>query len=334
MNKPGPQPDDDATFDERIRAALVHGDASDRPPAAVRAAILRESRRVASEARQATGAAIEDVSPAIAQAEHPRAATSVEHRSKAPANDPRWRIPALASAAALAGLVAWPLLHGARTARPVHPAEIAAETTQHPLATDSIAGGNPGAAGPDLDKPPAVAAIRQAEVLPENAMKAPVPARIPAARPSAPVAAAEPVAAANSMPAMPSADSGVPSTAAPATREALSSSASVVGRAPAAKAAISGLAPAAVLRAASSGDSATLGTLLSQGANANATDSAGRSALLLATIQGSAECVRLLLGAGADPNLAANSGDTPLAVAQRAQWDEGVRILLNGGASR
>jgi ankyrin repeat protein len=67
---------------------------------------------------------------------------------------------------------------------------------------------------------------------------------------------------------------------------------------------------AAFFKAAAKGDVARLNRLLAGGQDANARDAAGRTALMRAADSGHTECVRTLLGAGADARATINNRDS------------------------
>jgi ankyrin repeat protein len=86
-----------------------------------------------------------------------------------------------------------------------------------------------------------------------------------------------------------------------------------------------------LFEASKGGDVAQIKTLLTRGAQVNATDSVGRTPLLLAAREGETEVARLLIKAGAD--LDGRGGDmSPLAAAALRGHTAMVRLLLRQGA--
>jgi serine/threonine-protein phosphatase 6 regulatory ankyrin repeat subunit B len=71
--------------------------------------------------------------------------------------------------------------------------------------------------------------------------------------------------------------------------------------------------------------------LLKVGADANVTDTAGRTALSYAADNGDHDTAGLLLAAGADRSIADEDGWTPLIWASDLGWDAGVAMLLQHG---
>ncbi|MGA3043637.1 MAG: ankyrin repeat domain-containing protein [Bryobacteraceae bacterium] len=88
-----------------------------------------------------------------------------------------------------------------------------------------------------------------------------------------------------------------------------------------------------ILQAARLGDSQTLETLLSRGADPNQKDTGGLTPLILSARGGSAVAVETLLRHGADPELRGGvNGWTPLMHAVHKNQPGAARTLLDGGA--
>jgi ankyrin repeat protein len=85
-------------------------------------------------------------------------------------------------------------------------------------------------------------------------------------------------------------------------------------------------------RAAQSGNTAEVRSLLDAGAEVNATDDDGFTALLLASTWGHPEVVHLLIKAGADVNAQDKDGATELMHASQAGHTEIVELLKRAGA--
>jgi hypothetical protein len=86
------------------------------------------------------------------------------------------------------------------------------------------------------------------------------------------------------------------------------------------------------MRAAGEGDAARVRSLLSAGADVNATLESGETALIRAASKGHLQVVQVLLAAGADPNAEREDGFTALGVAVFFGYADIVRALLAGGA--
>jgi ankyrin repeat protein len=84
--------------------------------------------------------------------------------------------------------------------------------------------------------------------------------------------------------------------------------------------------------AALEGKTETVKALLSQGADVNVKDDAGRTALMFATINLHSETVQVLLEHGADVNTQDNYGETALMLAASSGSTDIVRALLDNGA--
>jgi ankyrin repeat protein len=89
---------------------------------------------------------------------------------------------------------------------------------------------------------------------------------------------------------------------------------------------------AALMRAAMTGNTAAVVTLLNKGADINGQDHAGRTALMEAAFGGHAETIEALLVRGADVNARDHVGWTALMEASSKSHIEIVRALLTGGA--
>ena len=114
-----PTPDSDTAVDARMRAVLETS--GDRPPAHVRAAILEHARQIAAQHARAA-----DVSTPTGPAD-----TAQPFNVASLANDPRWHVAALAAAAVVAALIAWPLLDSSQRAT------LATQGAQHPSGRDA-----------------------------------------------------------------------------------------------------------------------------------------------------------------------------------------------------
>ena len=88
----------------------------------------------------------------------------------------------------------------------------------------------------------------------------------------------------------------------------------------------------ALMLAALEGDTTKVKALLSNGANVNAKDSAGRTALMFAVINLHYETVEVLLSHGADVNSRAVDGGTALILAASSGDPKIVHALLDQGA--
>lgn len=91
-----------------------------------------------------------------------------------------------------------------------------------------------------------------------------------------------------------------------------------------------GLTP--LLVAAASGQTATIHSLLAQGANVNATSADGRTALIAAAQNGQAGAVQALIAAGADLNWRTRGTGTALNVAENKGETRIAAMLLAAGA--
>jgi ankyrin repeat protein len=85
-------------------------------------------------------------------------------------------------------------------------------------------------------------------------------------------------------------------------------------------------------RAAETGDTQELTSLLGATNDIDARDDSGRTALMLATLHGRAGAVDVLLGHGADPNAADAHGMTPLQAAVAGDQHAIIRSLQRAGA--
>ncbi len=88
----------------------------------------------------------------------------------------------------------------------------------------------------------------------------------------------------------------------------------------------------ALMLAALEGDTPKVKAFLSNGANVNAQDSAGRTALMFAAINMHYETVEVLLSHGADVNSRAVDGGTALILAASSGDPRIVQALLDQGA--
>ncbi|HVF57916.1 MAG TPA: ankyrin repeat domain-containing protein [Pyrinomonadaceae bacterium] len=88
----------------------------------------------------------------------------------------------------------------------------------------------------------------------------------------------------------------------------------------------------ALMRAIDEGDTARVKSLLTAGADVNATSNGGKTALMRATSRGYLDIVQVLLGAGADINAKKENGTTALIMAVFFGYPNIVRALLEGGA--
>lgn len=89
-----------------------------------------------------------------------------------------------------------------------------------------------------------------------------------------------------------------------------------------------------LMDAARQGDTATVQSLLSQGANVNATDAHGGTALMVAAVNGHTATVQALIDAGADVNRAHNFGKTALMLATEKGHTAVVDLLVQAGATQ
>lgn len=89
---------------------------------------------------------------------------------------------------------------------------------------------------------------------------------------------------------------------------------------------------AALMRAAMTGNTAAVVSLLNMGVNINGRDRAGRTALMEAAFGGHAETIEALLVRGADVNTTDNIGWTALMEASSKSHTETVRALIAHGA--
>jgi hypothetical protein len=94
----------------------------------------------------------------------------------------------------------------------------------------------------------------------------------------------------------------------------------------------SGAATPMLSAAAAAGDLVETTQLLDQGALINEQDAAGRTPLMLAVAQNQIDTVRLLLNRGADPGIPDAHGLSPLQLAQQRKFDDIAALLLNSGA--
>ena len=83
-------------------------------------------------------------------------------------------------------------------------------------------------------------------------------------------------------------------------------------------------------RAAISGDTSEISSLISHGANVDDLDGDGRTPLMNACLNGQIETVRLLISRGSDVNRCENGNETPLLCAQN--FPVIVRLLREAGA--
>ena len=84
--------------------------------------------------------------------------------------------------------------------------------------------------------------------------------------------------------------------------------------------------------AARKGDTATVQTLLNNGADVNATDEHGGTALMYAAVNGHTATVQALIDAGADVNKLHNFGKSALILAQEKGHTAVVGLLIQAGA--
>ena len=90
----------------------------------------------------------------------------------------------------------------------------------------------------------------------------------------------------------------------------------------------------ALWRVAETDDIQRLESIVSQGADVNASNASGMTALMHAASRGRIRMVRALLAHGADPNASRNDKFTPLMLAAFFGHEEVVRVLVEYGASR
>lgn len=89
-----------------------------------------------------------------------------------------------------------------------------------------------------------------------------------------------------------------------------------------------------LLDAARQGNTATVESLLRQGADVNATDDHGVTALMYAVVNGHTSTVRALIDAGADVNKALNSGKSTLISAAAEDHSGVVDLIVQAGATQ
>lgn len=89
-----------------------------------------------------------------------------------------------------------------------------------------------------------------------------------------------------------------------------------------------------LLDAARQGDTATVQSLLSQGANVNATDAHGGTALMFAAVNGHTSTVQALIDAGADVNRAHDFGKAALMLATEKGHTAVIDLLVQAGATQ
>jgi hypothetical protein len=315
-------PNDDA-HDQELLARYRQASETDAvaPSAAVRAAILAESRRVA-----------EDLAK--------RAPPHTFDISRPAANDSRWKITAFgtAGAAVLAALLFAP--HYWENAPP-------AQVRAPPPAATSMAAQDQKAEASKLqeDKSYAAntAAARQApsesdslqeRVVTQADRKSAKSYAAPSPQFAAPAATPPPSVAQNYAPVSPSAPPARLRSS-DLSAGAAEGSASLIGGHPAAAdsaRAGSALKPATLQSAVAQGDLAQAASLLDQGAVIDAQDEAGRTPLMLAVTEDKIELVRLLLARGADPNAADHTGHTPLQQATKRNLRDIAALLEQAGA--
>lgn len=312
--------DDD--FDARLRGALDATPEPDRPPPAVRAAILAGARSIAADHAQAAGAPRPGEAPATRRPER-----------RMGANDPRFRALSLAAAAALALLVAWPLQYLPTPPRRASGLTPAPQT----LPTAKVEGSVPPSADTGHE-PPRAAAV--APPTHERAKPPVLAAAAPSPRPLADSVPGEAASVAAKTVAASRADGQ-----APGPPMAVGPPAARAGPAPPAALAATRAASAPLVvaqppttqadtlaQAVAAGDEARVRALLAAGADVNEFDAGGRSALIVATEHRSLSMMRLLLAAGADANRAANSSVTPLSIARARHYDDAEALLREAGA--
>lgn len=303
-------PNDDTRDEELLARYRQAGAEAPGPSAAVRAAILAESRRAAAElAKQAP--------------QHPF------DTSRPAANDSRWKITAYGTAGA-ALLAA--LLFAPRYWEKAPPAQVSMAPAAAPAVAPTVAP----VASPKLEevKPSADKAYAEARNSADRKRSKSADAlalNLPAPAPTAPPGAAQ-----NYAPVSPSHSSLSAAAPAPAARMSAESAARAVGGAVLPNAdrvpADNALKPATLQLAVAQGDAAQTAVLLDQGAAIDARDQAGRTPLMQAVSAGRVEIVRLLLARGADPNAADNAGHTPLQQATKRNLQEIEALLQQAGA--
>jgi len=89
----------------------------------------------------------------------------------------------------------------------------------------------------------------------------------------------------------------------------------------------------ALIEAAEKGDEGALASLLTQGADPNATNSYGNSALMFSVLRGHEQNVRVLLAAGAEPTWRNLQGDTAVDWAEKKGFTRIVDLLKTAVAS-
>lgn len=300
MTDPTRMSDSDAKLDDRLRKAF---DASDEPvPAALRATILAHAKVIAAANADAQGL--------------------IPHTRTQAINDSRWHVAALAAAAVVAALIAWPLLDSYQRATLARNGARPALTTAPVLRStrpDAVSAQVP----PEAPKvavhrpPPVAEATGSARLSPSN------------------VAAQEPMAAADRSPA-PSAEVRMTAPSVEVLSKEMASAparrAAAAGAAPSADAADAHLSRTDLIDAVTSGDPERIRQSLETATDLDAVDAAGRTALTVATDRHALSTVRLLLAHGADPNVKSGSGETPLRIAQRKNFDDIAALLLSAGA--
>jgi len=250
----------------RYREASALEDA--RPGAQVREAVRAHARMLAAAA----------VAP-------PPAATQAV---AAAANQPRWKIRALA-AVAVVGLTGLLMLQFERGA----PEE------------KDIAFGQRRAEAPAPATVPAPAPVAEASPAADAAAQKPAaPAPAPAKKPARAAPAAEAESRPDSSAAR--ATAGFPAPPPPATNRSLAQSTAEMSKRSAV--ADSGPLPQGLQEAARAGQTAEVESLVHQGAPIDARDGAGRTALMLAAMHGHTATVRKLLALGANPALVDREG--------------------------
>lgn len=220
-----------------------------------------------------------------------------EQHRRAPANDVRWRIPAIASVAAmgLAAMLAWQLRHGT----PGEP-ELAGTPPSAPVATT---------AAPASDVPPD-RTTRSAQPGTRREQLASIDSRDPETHQARARTSSESAMAA--MPAMPA-----------STAESTSKMAQARAAPPA----------QALVAASANGDLDAMRRALADGAAIDAPDVRGHTPLVAAVRARHIAAVNLLLEAGADPNRADRDGVTPLQQA-RSRDDTAIADLLIAAGAR
>jgi hypothetical protein len=309
-------PNDDTRDEELLARYRQAGAEAPGPSAAVRAAILAESRRAAAElAKQAP--------------QHPFDA------SRPAANDSRWKITAYGAAGA-ALLAA--LLFAPRYWESSPPAQVSLAPAAAPAAASPAAPVAAPAASAKFEeaKPSADRAYAEASNSAPAERKRSKSADALALNLPAPAPTPPPSAAQNYAPVSPSNSTLSAAAPAPAARMSAESAARAVGGAVLPNAdrvpADSALKPATLQSAVAQGDAAQTAVLLDQGAAIDARDQAGRTPLMQAVSEGRVEIVRLLLARGADPNAADSAGHTPLQQATKRNLRDIEALLRQAGA--